>query len=64
LCREAQGIEVQIRMDDCTNETPACGGRTRIVAPTNFAGAKKDDGAWTFPEVTVTLQSSRQKTEI
>lgn len=59
-CAPAQGYEIQIRMDDCTKETPAFGRRTRTVAPTNFAGAKQDDGTWTFRMVDVTLQNSRQ----
>ena len=60
---KAPGHEVQIRMDDCTKEPPACGRRTRYVAPENFAGAKQDDGIWTFREMDVTLQNSRQKAE-
>ena len=59
-CATAQGHEVQIRMDDCTKETPACGGRIRIVARMNFAGAKKNDGARPFRQMDVTLYNSRQ----
>ena len=59
-CANAQGREVQIRMDDCTKEPPAFGWRTRYVARTNFAGAKQDDEIGPFREMDVTLQHSRQ----
>ena len=61
LAPSAPGIEVQIRMDDCTKEPPAPGGRARTVASMNFAGAKNDDGSWPFREMDVTLQNSRQQ---
>jgi len=64
LAPSAPGIEVQIRMDDCTKEPPAYGRRTRTVPTMNFAGAKQNDGTWLFREVDVTLRNSRQQKQI